>query len=132
MEHLQAFIKECDRKIVLAKKRLAETQDDFGNTPEVWENTLSTMIPMGRNSVFLKVRSNEHENWQSQRKNKRKCFDHVFTSVKHDCVGKASSTAANQNRMTVSSLSSYFDLSLDYHVVSHDLILLSRLKQFMS
>ncbi|XP_028406697.1 putative RNA-binding protein Luc7-like 2 isoform X2 [Dendronephthya gigantea] len=34
MEHLQAFIKECDRKIVLAKKRLAETQDDFGNTPE--------------------------------------------------------------------------------------------------
>ena len=35
MEHLQAFIKECDRKIVLAKKRLAETQDDFGNTPEV-------------------------------------------------------------------------------------------------
>ena len=71
MEHLQAFIKECDRKIVLAKKRLAETQDDFGNTPEVWENTLSTMILMGRNSVFLKVRSNERENWQSQRKNKR-------------------------------------------------------------
>ena len=35
MEHLQAFIKECDRKIVLAKKRLAETQDDFGSTPEV-------------------------------------------------------------------------------------------------
>ncbi|CAB3987218.1 RNA-binding Luc7-like 2 isoform X4 [Paramuricea clavata] len=34
MEHLQAFIKECDRKIVLAKKRLAETQDDFGSTPE--------------------------------------------------------------------------------------------------
>ena len=35
MEHLQAFIKECDRKIVHAKKRLSETQDDFGNTPEV-------------------------------------------------------------------------------------------------
>ncbi|XP_046856709.1 putative RNA-binding protein Luc7-like 2 isoform X2 [Xenia sp. Carnegie-2017] len=34
MEHLQAFIKECDRKIVHAKKRLSETQDDFGNTPE--------------------------------------------------------------------------------------------------
>ena len=35
MEHLKAFIKDCDRKIVLAKKRLAETQDDFDNTTEV-------------------------------------------------------------------------------------------------
>lgn len=35
MEHLKAFIKDCDRKIVLAKKRLSETQDDFDNTSEV-------------------------------------------------------------------------------------------------
>ncbi|WP_395241778.1 hypothetical protein, partial [Salmonella sp. s51933] len=34
MEHLKAFIKDCDRKIVVAKKRLAETQDDFDNTDE--------------------------------------------------------------------------------------------------
>lgn len=40
MEHLKAFIKDCDRKIVLAKKRLAETQDDFDNTTEVLINTL--------------------------------------------------------------------------------------------
>ena len=50
MEHLQAFIKECDRKIVLAKKRLAETQDDFGNTPEVlevfrkWKKSYSILV----------------------------------------------------------------------------------------
>ena len=51
MEHLQAFIKECDRKIVLAKKRLAETQDDFGNTPEV-EKYDESLYMMGNNSHF--------------------------------------------------------------------------------
>ena len=35
MEHLQAFIKDCDRKIQIAKKRLEETQDDQDKTEEV-------------------------------------------------------------------------------------------------
>ena len=35
MEHLQSFIKDCDRKIQIAKKRLEETQDDHDNVPEV-------------------------------------------------------------------------------------------------
>ena len=35
MEHLQAFIRECDRKIQIAKKRLEETQDENEKTPEV-------------------------------------------------------------------------------------------------
>lgn len=34
MEHLQSFIKDCDRKIQIAKKRLEETQDDHDNVPE--------------------------------------------------------------------------------------------------
>lgn len=34
MEHLQAFIRECDRKIQIAKKRLEETQDENEKTPE--------------------------------------------------------------------------------------------------
>ena len=54
MEHLQAFIKECDRKIVLAKKRLAETQDDFGSTPEVnADNKLSPNAKVG-NDLYSK------------------------------------------------------------------------------
>ena len=45
--------------------------------------------------------------------NKRnECFDHVFTSISiHDCVGKASSTAADQDRATVNS---YFSLFRPY------------------
>lgn len=35
MEHLQSFIKDCDRKIQIAKKRLEETQDDHDLVPEV-------------------------------------------------------------------------------------------------
>lgn len=35
MENLQAFIKDCDRKIQIAKKRLEETQDDQDNLGEV-------------------------------------------------------------------------------------------------
>ena len=35
MEHLQSFIKDCDRKIQIAKKRLEETQDDHDKVPEV-------------------------------------------------------------------------------------------------
>ena len=35
MEHLQSFIKDCDRKIQIAKKRLEETQDDHDQVPEV-------------------------------------------------------------------------------------------------
>ena len=35
MEHLQSFIKDCDRKIQIAKKRLEETQDDHEKVPEV-------------------------------------------------------------------------------------------------
>ncbi|KAK2572057.1 putative RNA-binding protein Luc7-like 2 [Acropora cervicornis] len=34
MEHLQSFIKDCDRKIQIAKKRLEETQDDHEKVPE--------------------------------------------------------------------------------------------------
>ena len=29
MEHLQSFIQDCDRKTELAKRRLAETQDEL-------------------------------------------------------------------------------------------------------
>ena len=35
MEHLESFIKDCDRKIQIAKKRLEETQDDHQPVPEV-------------------------------------------------------------------------------------------------
>lgn len=35
MEHLESFIKDCDRKIQIAKKRLEETQDDHQHVPEV-------------------------------------------------------------------------------------------------
>lgn len=34
MEHLESFIKDCDRKIQIAKKRLEETQDDHQHVPE--------------------------------------------------------------------------------------------------
>ena len=35
MENLQSFIKDCDRKIQIAKKRLEETQDDQVESGEV-------------------------------------------------------------------------------------------------
>ena len=43
-EHLQSFIADCDRRTELAKKRLAETQDEI--SAEVTAKVTSTLLTL--------------------------------------------------------------------------------------
>lgn len=43
-EHLQSFIADCDRRTELAKKRLAETQDEI--SAEVAAKVINSLLPL--------------------------------------------------------------------------------------
>lgn len=46
MDHLESFIAECDRRTELAKKRLAETQEEISAevSAKVWSSPLALVL----------------------------------------------------------------------------------------